>query len=392
MKEWFEKWLAAIWNRSVACRRRVFHHGLRLGFRVRDESTTRSQFEIPQAKRAQHIAILGKTGHGKTSLLHHLSKQDIEAGHGFATFDLHGDTTPFLLGAIAAEERRAGCDLSEKLIVIKPTDRLYSVGLNPLEGTAGHHRFVEVSEFAHVLKRRWGLDSFGARTDELLRNSLCAIAENSLTLLELVPFLSHAEFRAACLKRVTNPEIRQYFELRYDQTSEAMRTVMREPILNKTSAFTADPHFRHIVGQQKSTFSLVEALDQGRWIVFDLPKGELGEQAVTLASVYFTAVAHALFSRKTRRLFTLYCDEIQNLVAYDSGIETVLFEARKFAVGVASANQFLDQYPPAMRSPSSRWARTCFSSFRVPMRSSSPPRSTAARLLPNFSRTCPRAI
>jgi len=42
--------------------------------------------------------------------------------------------------------------------------------------------------------------------------------------------------------------------------------------------------------------------------------------------------------------FPLYCDELQNLVAYDSGIETVLSEARKFQVGVVSANQYLDQY------------------------------------------------
>ncbi len=45
---------------------------------------------------------------------------------------------------------------------------------------------------------------------------------------------------------------------------------MREPILNKTSAFTADPHFRHIVGQSRSTFSLLEAMDAGRWIILNL--------------------------------------------------------------------------------------------------------------------------
>jgi hypothetical protein len=50
-------------------------------------------------------------------------------------------------------------------------------------------------------------------------------------------------------------------------------------------------------------------------------------------------------------LFTLYCDEIQNLVAYDgSGLETLLSEARKFGISVVSANQFLEQYPPQMRA------------------------------------------
>src|SRR5206468_8597168 len=111
---------------------------------------------------------------------------------------------------------------------------------------------------------RWHHDHFGARTDELLPNGLYVLAANGLTLVELAPLLTHGGFRAACLKRVENAEIRQYFELRYDQASEAMRATMREPILNKTSAFTADPHFRHIVGQEHSTFSIREAMDEGQ--------------------------------------------------------------------------------------------------------------------------------
>ncbi len=57
-----------------------------------------------------------------------------------------------------------------------------------------------------------------------------------------------------------------------------------------------------------------------------------------------------LFARTTRTLFTLYCDEIQNLVAYGASVETLLSEARKFGVAVVSANQFLDQYPTEMRA------------------------------------------
>jgi hypothetical protein len=124
----------------------------------------------------------------------------------------------------------------------------------------------------------------------LLRNSLYTLAENGLTLLELAPLLSHAGFRANCLKRLTNPEIKQYFALRYDEASEPMRATKREPILNKTSAFTADPHFRHIVGQERSTFSVQDAIDQGRWLVLNLHKGTLGEQAATLGSLFLATI------------------------------------------------------------------------------------------------------
>jgi hypothetical protein len=85
-------------------------------------------------------------------------------------------------------------------------------------------------------------------------------------------------------------------------------------------------------------------------VIVNLEKGKLGEQALTLGSLIFTVIKNALFARAKRSLFTLYCDEIQNLVAYGSGIETVLSEARTFGVAVVSANQFLDQYPAEMRA------------------------------------------
>jgi hypothetical protein len=51
---------------------------------------------------------------------------------------------PFLLRLIAAEERKRGADLSEKLIVIEPGDPEFSVGLNVLEAQAGQQSYVQL--------------------------------------------------------------------------------------------------------------------------------------------------------------------------------------------------------------------------------------------------------
>lgn len=348
MFHFFEKLIALVWNR-LQRRRGARSEGaaLDLGFKVIDGQVTRRHFGISNTRRATHIAILGKTGTGKSSFLKHLALQDIEADRGFVYFDLHGDATSFLLRAINARERRLRRHLSDKLIIIDPADPLVSVGLNPLESKAD---FVRIAEFAQVLRQRWHLDHFGARTDELLRNSLYALSANGLTLVELAPFLAHTGFRASCLKRLDNPEVRQYFELRYDQASEAMRAVMREPILNKVSAFTADPHFRHIIGQAESTFSVREAMDKGYWILVNLEKGRLGEQALTLGSLVLAVIKNALFTREKRSLFTVYCDEIQNLVGYESGIETILSESRKFGISIALGHQYWDQIPTETRA------------------------------------------
>ncbi|HEV2523412.1 MAG TPA: DUF87 domain-containing protein [Candidatus Acidoferrales bacterium] len=350
MRHFIEQIFAAIWNRLRGRHRGAWSErsGLDLGVTVRDGEPTAQHLRLTNGQRTMHLAVLGKTGSGKSSFLRHLAEQDIAEDHGFLYFDLHGDATPFLLRTINARERKERRHLSGKLLLIEPADATVSVGLNPLEAESPD--FVRIAEVAEILKRRWGLDHFGARTEELMRNALFVLASNHLTLVELGPLLTHNGFRADCLRHVTNADVRQYFDERYGRASEQMRAVMREPILNKTSAFTADPHFRHILGQTQSTFSIREAMDRGNWVIVNLEKGRLGEQAPTLGSLILTVLKNALFARATRTLFTLYCDEIQNLVAYGASIETFLSEARKFGVGVVSANQFLDQYPPDMRS------------------------------------------
>jgi hypothetical protein len=351
MNSFFEQLFAYAWNRMVAKPAHPTNpNSLSLGSLVIDGKATASRMIIPQAKRAEHMAILGRTGTGKSSLLRYLASQDINCGRGFVFFDLHGDATPVLLQLLARQEQITRTDLSTKVIVIEPADTEVSVGLNVLEAGGTQHSFVQIAEFAQLLKQRWHLDSFGARTEELLRNSLLLLAENRMTLLELPPLLTDEAFRARCLRAATNSEARDYFAARYNPASEGMQNMFRDAVLNKVSAFTADPHFRHILGQQRSTFSLIDAIDRGYWIILNLDKGRLGEHAATLGSLLLTKVKNALFARRRRQLFTLYCDEIQNLVAFDGAIDTLLSEARKFAIGVISANQFLDQYPPQMRA------------------------------------------
>jgi hypothetical protein len=282
--------------------------------------------------------------------LRNFSGQDVRNRRGFVFFDLHGDTMPFLLRLVAAEERRLGADLSEKLVIIEPADPEFSIGLNVLEAQEGQQSYLQLAEFAQILKARWNLDSFGARTEELLRNALHVLADNSLTLLELSPLLTSATFRATCLNHVQNTEVSAYFHTRFDPRSEAMQGVYRDAILNKVSGFTTDQRFRHILGQQHSTFSLLDSMDRGRWVILNLDKGRLGEQASTLGSLLLTKLKNALFARTGRKLFTLYCDEIQNLVAYDAGLDTLLSEARKYSISIVAVTQFLEKYPPQMRA------------------------------------------
>lgn len=350
MATFLEQITANTWNRFVWLFGRKLTGGLTLGKLVVDGRITKKIYFLPHLKRAEHIVVLGKTGQGKSFLILFLCLQDIRAGRGFIIFDPHGALIPLVLHAITLEEKRSGRDLSSQVIVIEPGNSACSVGFNPLETPDGQQRFVSIIGLTAIIKERWGLAHFGPQTEEILRNSLHVLSDNALTILELSSLLSDSAFRAQCLKKVTNPEVRDYFEHRFEPMSEAMKAVVRNPILNKTSEFCSDPHFRHILGQAHSTFSLLDAMDNGKIILVDLNKRELGKHSATLGSLLLAPVQSAVFARRKRSIFSLYLDEIQNLLTPDSDLEVLLAEARKFGVSVVSANQYLDQFPKQMRS------------------------------------------
>lgn len=341
---------AAVWNWYADRRSRRLEERLVLGQARTVTFGKHPTIGIPMHLRREHIGVLGKTGSGKTSLMRYLCLQDIARGHGFAFFDLHGDTTPFLLGAIADQERKSREDLSSRTILIDPNDPGRSVGINLLDTSSTQDAFVEIAEITALLRHRWKLDTLGVRTEELLRHSLFVLISNGLTLLEITPLLTNAGLRKRWVRRTPRGEARTFFEARFERLSEEMQSVYREAILNKVSLYAADPRFRHLLGQSKSTINLKAAIDSGYWILVNLEKGRLGDEAATLGALLLSKIKHAVLGRNTRRLFTLYCDELQNLVAYDAGLDVLLSEARKFGVSVISANQYLDQYSTAMRA------------------------------------------
>lgn len=275
--------------------------------------------------------------------------QDIRTGKGFLCIDLHGDLTPFVLSQVAAEERRTSADLGGRIINIDPASRTHSVGLNVLD-TDSRMLPVLLSEVVAMFRDRWSLDHFGARTEELLCNCLWVLAEQALALTDLTRLLTDLVFRAELVQRTSNPDVKDYFRTRYEQLSDAMQAVMREPILNKLTAFTVDPAIRHIVGQRRSTVDLLSAMDKGNWIVLRVHKGQLGGNAGLLAGLILAKTKSAVFSRKTRTLFTIYADELQSLLTPAETFETLLAEARKFGCSIATANQHLAQYSPRVRA------------------------------------------
>jgi hypothetical protein len=95
-------------------------------------------------------------------------------------------------------------------------------------------------------------------------------------------------------------------------------------------------------------------MDEGRILIVNLSKGLIGEDnAAILGSFLVTKIQLAAMSRsdieriEDRRPFYLYVDEFQNF-ATDS-FATILSEARKYALNLTVANQYISQMNESVR-------------------------------------------
>lgn len=303
---------------------------------------------LPDRHRCEHAVIVGKTGSGKTHLLELIAWQLAQRGEGFSFFDFHGDASLSLISRLQTMPNAA-----ERLVVVDPSHPTRSPGMNVLEsGDSEAERFRKVSEISSILRQRWGVDSFGARTEELLRNSLYTLAGSHRTLADLPKLLTDATVRRQLTDHVSHPDIQVYWRDRYEPLSEAMKGAFREPLLNRVTAFLTEPAARHLLAQPESTVDVTRVMRDQQWLVVRLPKGLLREHAHTLgnllfAQMQFAALARESLPQRARRTFTLLCDEVQNLAENDLG--TLITEGRKFGISVITANQFWEQLPKELR-------------------------------------------
>jgi len=339
----FETTFINIFNKVIAPGKKPLEGGLPLGYIVGENGVTEQPYYLPTMERAKHISVLGKSGAGKTYWIRNIIQHDIEAGRGFIIFDFHGDIIPPTLSYLAA----CGVD-PVRVVIIDPTSREWAVGINPLEASDDATRFRRITDVTRTLCQRF--DFSGARTEELMRQVLFILSANNLTLLEASLALSNDNYRATLLKNVTNTDVREYFELRFDPLSEAMKATMREPVLNKLSELTGDPQHRLLLGQCESTISFDEILNCNFIVLVNCNKGALGRHAATIASLIYGYFLPAVYKRRSRSLYTVFADEMQNLVSDETNLEVMFTEARKFGVGLLAANQFNSQLPAEMRS------------------------------------------
>ena len=303
-------------------------------------------FGIFRADRSRHMYILGQTGTGKSGALELLTISDIYYNQGFAVIDPHGDYAQHVLSFIPKNR-------IDDVVYFNPADTAHPIGFNPLEISDPSLKGHISSEVVGVLKRLFA-ESWGPRLEYILRYTLLALLDfpNS-TMLDITRMLTDRHFRADVIKYIDDPVVRNFWTVEFASWNDKFASEAVAPVLNKVGAFTANPMIRNIVGQPKSTFDIRKIMDEGKILVVNLSRGLMGEDnagilgALVVTKIQLASMGRAEIPEDRRRSFYLYVDEFQNF-ATDS-FATILSEARKYALNLTVANQYISQMSEEVR-------------------------------------------
>lgn len=305
------------------------------------------QFGLWRYDRSRHVYIIGQTGAGKSGLLELFALSDVYHNQGYAIIDPHGDFAVNNLRFIPAHR-------IQDVVYFNPADTAHPLGFNPMEVINPSMKNNISSEIIGVLKRMFG-ESWGPRLEYILRYTILALLDHpNTTMLDITRMLTDKKFRKEVLATCQDTVVLQFWNVEFASWNDKFQAEAIAPVLNKVGAFVANPIIRNIIGQPKSTFNIRQIMDEGKILIVNLSKGLIGEDnAGILGAFLVTKIQLAAMSRsdipnlEDRKPFYLYVDEFQNF-ATDS-FATILSEARKYALNLTVANQYISQMQQNVR-------------------------------------------
>jgi hypothetical protein len=321
-------------------------------------------FHIPDEVRFEHCHIVGGTGHGKTQLMQRMIYGDLAAAkddrRSVVVIDSQGDLINKLVRLDLFSPDAPG-SLSDRLILIDPADVEFPASLNlfdahleriddyrPVDRERVLNGIVELYEiFFGALLGAELTQKQGVIFKYLARLMLTIPGATIHTLMQLMedgkpfkPYMDDLEGSA-----------RYFFATEFFHPSFS---ATKKQILRRLWGVLSTPAFERMFAQSANKLDLFDALNDGKIVLINTAKDLLKEEGSQLFGRFFIAMlSQAALERSTvpereRTPTFVYVDEAQEY--FDDRIETILNQARKYAVAFHCAHQSLDQPGPRVRA------------------------------------------
>ena len=303
-------------------------------------------FGIKRIDRRRHLYIVGKSGVGKSKLLELFMRQDVTYNHGLCFIDPHGDVIEAMLDYIPKER-------VEDVCMIDPGDVNFPASFNPLANVDPLFKFQLTQGLIEVLQKQFGAN-WTPRLEHVFRFTCLALLDYPhATMRGMISMLTDRNYRQKVVEYITDDMVKRFFAIEFADWSEKFDTDAIIPLVNKLGQFLSDPLLRNIFGQKQNKIDISELMDQGKIIFINLSKGRIGEENSSFfGSMFLTKIKQAGMERanipeEERRDFYLYIDEFHNIVTQT--FENILSEARKYALNLTIAHQYIGQLIPQVQ-------------------------------------------
>lgn len=310
--------------------------GVRLGENI--HASRRNTVRLSYPDRDTHMYLVGKTGVGKSTLLHHIIHQDIAAGKGVGVIDPHGQLVQNILRYSIPPERE------NDVVVVDVADTDYPPPLNPFAVPEGVSREAALSQILGVLKKIYTDEWSKTRMESALYAGLVALLdEPQATPRDLSRLFLDDEYRQHLLAHVNDPVALEYWCEEYNQLSPGMQKQTREPVLNRIRIFYRNAAMRNMVCHPQR-LDFYRIVSEGKIFLASLSSDEVRAEQANLGALLLANFQMAAMSQPTgdqREPFYLSIDEVQQFVT--TTLPIIFSEARKFGLSLTVANQFLGQ-------------------------------------------------
>lgn len=295
------------------------------------------QVTLSPQERLKHIHCIGASGVGKSTLITSCIQQDLEAGHGLALLDPHGDLVGSVLEHIP-EHRK------EDVVLFDPADEEFPIGFNLLGARTYAEKNILASDFVSIIQRL--STSWGDNMSSVLGNAVMAFLESDEggTLLDLRKFLGDESFRNTVLETVSEPEVKYFWQYEFPLVKGGAQA----SLITRLGSFLRQKLLRNMVAQKGERLDFSSLMNEGKVFLAPLAQGLIGEECSFLigsclvSKFYQSALARQEMNEGDRKPFFLYLDEAHNFVT--PSIASILSGARKYGLGLVLAHQDLEQF------------------------------------------------
>ena len=306
------------------------HRGIKKEIRIKNED------------RFRHFYVIGQTGTGKSSVLQVMARQDFTNGEWVGVVDPHGDLARDLLPFVPRER-------ADDLIYFDPSDTARPMWLNLLEFHGEDEKELVVMDALNIMIKLFWNEIFGPRLQDYFRNGVMALMDypQGWALTDIIRIFTDQEFQKDRVRNIKNPIVKAWWESTYAAMGEREKWEIIPYFAAKFGQFITNKMMRNIIGQHKSSFDILDVMQNrkillvnlSKWSLWDLNSKLLG--MILVSKLQMAAMRRDKIPKEERSDFFLYIDEFQNYVT--DSIESILSEARKYRLSLNIAHQYLGQ-------------------------------------------------